>query len=203
MNEMHSAQENDAGPTASTESKSQLRKPHPEPRQRRLKPPSDVTATARAGPPLAAATISRATPPASAGTMPGCPTSGRGRRTKRSRRARAKRQRYAARLRLRIAPAMELLAARWPAAFPADPDSSRPWAMGIFEDLAKAHPDISRSLLRATMREFAASGAYQAALAKGGPRYDLHGQPNGIVTPDQQAKAAKRVSPGEFVGGSK
>lgn len=109
----------------------------------------------------------------------------------RARRSRRKARRHAANLRERAKPVLEALSARWPAIFPADPAQVRPWAVGLFEQLAAQHTEYSRVLLRTALDLVASSEAYQAALARGGPRYDLDGQPKGEVSPDHQAKAAE------------
>lgn len=58
--------------------------------------------------------------------------------------------------------------------------------------LAGVHPapaDLSRTQLRRALKVYTRAPAYRKALARGGPRYDLAGQPAGAVTPEQQALA--------------
>ncbi|MFO7639973.1 MAG: ProQ/FinO family protein [Candidatus Competibacteraceae bacterium] len=87
------------------------------------------------------------------------------------------------------------------AAFPAcfNRTAPQPLKIGLSEELlaqAGVHPalaDLSRTQLRRALRVYTTAPAYRAALAQGGPRYDLDGQPAGEVTPEQQALA--RVHP--------
>ena len=71
----------------------------------------------------------------------------------------------------------------------------KPLKIGIRDEviaLAGVHPalmDVSRVQLRRTMAFYASWLAYRKAVAAGGPRYGLDGQPVGEVTPDQQAFA--------------
>jgi len=71
----------------------------------------------------------------------------------------------------------------------------KPLKMGLGAELlarAGLHPtlaDLSRTQLRRALRVYTTAPAYQKALARGGPRYDLAGQPAGEVTPEQQAFA--------------
>ena len=82
-------------------------------------------------------------------------------------------------------------------AFPAcfSRPAPKPLKIGLGEELlalAGVHPaltDLSRTQLRRALRIYTGAPAYRKALAKGGPRYDLAGQPVGEVTPDQQADA--------------
>ncbi|CDI04636.1 putative Fertility inhibition FinO-like protein [Candidatus Competibacter denitrificans Run_A_D11] len=58
--------------------------------------------------------------------------------------------------------------------------------------LAGVHPalaDLTRTRIRWALKVYTGAAAYRSALAKGGPRYDLAGQPAGEVTPEQQAFA--------------
>ena len=71
----------------------------------------------------------------------------------------------------------------------------KPLKIGIREEviaLAGVHPalmDVSRIQLRRTMVFYTRRLPYRQAVAAGGPRYGLDGQPTGEVTPDQQAFA--------------
>ena len=58
--------------------------------------------------------------------------------------------------------------------------------------MAGVHPalaDLSRTQIRRALKVYTGSPAYRKALARGGPRYGLDGQPTGEVTPEQQAFA--------------
>jgi len=71
----------------------------------------------------------------------------------------------------------------------------QPRKIGLGEELlalAGVHPaliDLSRTQLRRALRVYTGSPAYQKALARGGPRCGLDGQPAGEVTPEQQVIA--------------
>jgi sRNA-binding protein len=71
----------------------------------------------------------------------------------------------------------------------------KPLKIGIGEEvlaLAGVHPlfaEVSRTQLRLALKFYIRRFTYRKALATGGPRYGLDGQPAGEVTPDQQAFA--------------
>jgi hypothetical protein len=71
----------------------------------------------------------------------------------------------------------------------------KPLKIGIGEEvlaLAGVHPtfaEVSRTQLRLALKLYIYRFVYRKALATGGPRYGLDGQPAGEVTPDQQAFA--------------
>lgn len=58
--------------------------------------------------------------------------------------------------------------------------------------LVGQHPaltDVTRTQVRRAIKFYIGAPAYRKALKRGGPRYDLTGQPAGEVTPEQQALA--------------
>ena len=60
--------------------------------------------------------------------------------------------------------------------------------------MAGVHPalaDLTRTRIRRALKVYTGMPVYRKALARGGPRYDLNGQPAGEVTPDQQADARR------------
>jgi ProP effector len=65
----------------------------------------------------------------------------------------------------------------------------RPLAAGIDTELAQAHPDEEAWLLTQALRLHLHSDAYLQAIAHGGPRYDLAGNPAGQVTDDERHHA--------------
>jgi sRNA-binding protein len=70
----------------------------------------------------------------------------------------------------------------------------KPLKIGLGEELlalAGVHPaiELSRTPLCRALKGYTHAPAYRKALAKGGPRYDLDGQPTGEVTPEQQVIA--------------
>ena len=98
-----------------------------------------------------------------------------------------------------IHPILDQLCQAFPACF--NRTDPRPLKIGLGEKvlaLAGVHPalaDLSRTQLRRALKVYTGAPAYRKALAKGGPRYDLAGQPDGEVTPDQQAFAQRPRSP--------
>jgi len=92
-------------------------------------------------------------------------------------------------------PTLNRLCAAFPACF--SRTAPKPLQIGLGEELlalAGVHPvlaDLSRTQLRRALKVYTGSPAYRKALAKGGPRYGLDGQPAGEVTPEQQADAKK------------
>ncbi len=71
----------------------------------------------------------------------------------------------------------------------------KPLKIGVGQELlalAGVHPalmDLNRMDLRRALKVYTRAFRYRQALAAGGPRYDLDGQPAGEVTPEQQANA--------------
>jgi len=88
------------------------------------------------------------------------------------------------------------LVAHWPALFSLD--VARPLSVGIQAALiadAKARGlPITESQITYCLSTYAKRPAYLKALAAGGPRYDLNGQPCGEVLPEHQQEAERRLS---------
>jgi ProP effector len=68
-----------------------------------------------------------------------------------------------------------------------------PLSIGIHEELRARYPDEARHVIASAMRVYTGTMAYQRALADGGARIGLDGQPNGEVTPEQSGLARQRV----------
>ncbi|MBI4871921.1 MAG: hypothetical protein HY814_10200 [Candidatus Riflebacteria bacterium] len=95
---------------------------------------------------------------------------------------RLKRKRYEEKnIKPHIPALLAVLRERWPAAFPEDPSKQRPWAVGIHGDLMKAGLNCTSTVLRLALKSIAKTVAYQTAVALGGARYDLQGNPRGTV----------------------
>ena len=94
-----------------------------------------------------------------------------------------------------IHPILDQLCQAFPACF--NRTDPRPLKIGLGEELlalAGVHPalaGLSRTQIRRALKVYTGAPAYRKALARGGPRYDLNGQPAGEVTPDQQADARR------------
>ncbi len=88
---------------------------------------------------------------------------------------------------------LDRLCAAFPACF--SRTAPQPLKIGLGDEvmaLAGVHPalaDLSRTQLRRALKVYTGAPAYRKALTRGGPRYDLAGQPVGEVTPEQQAFA--------------
>lgn len=54
--------------------------------------------------------------------------------------------------------------------------------------------DIPESHIKQGLRSYISRKAYLKALSLGGNRFDMHGQPNGEITPEQQAIAEQKLA---------
>jgi len=94
---------------------------------------------------------------------------------------------------LDVNPIIDRLCETFPAAF--NRQTPKPLKIGVGEELmalAGEHPafaDWTRTQIRRAIKGYTRSFRYRKALAAGGSRYDLDGQPAGEVTPEQQALA--------------
>ena len=66
----------------------------------------------------------------------------------------------------------------------------RPLALGIHKTIREKMPELNAGQLRTAMRMHTGATAYLKALAIGGERFDLDGQPAGTVTDEQREQAA-------------
>jgi ProP effector len=84
---------------------------------------------------------------------------------------------------------------RWPTAFPAHPEAIRPLAVGIHQFLEKQFPDRSPEQIRRAIAQwrYPRLGAYLRAVARGGARYDLDGNPCGEITEGEKENARQRL----------
>lgn len=92
-----------------------------------------------------------------------------------------------------VNPIIDRLCEAFPVLF--NRQTPKPLKIGIGQELlalAGVHPaltDLNRKDLRRALKVYTHGFRYRQALAAGGPRYDLDGQPVGEVTPEQQADA--------------
>ena len=90
-----------------------------------------------------------------------------------------------------VNPLLDRLIEAFPACF--SRTAPQPLKIGLGEELlalAGVHPalaGLTRTQLRRALKVYTRTPAYRKALARGGPRYDLAGQPDGEVTPEQRA----------------
>lgn len=88
-----------------------------------------------------------------------------------------------------------LLMERFPNAFPDNYDLIAPLKTGILADLAQRLPDVDPTLLRRALANHTGRDGYLLALIhrRGDRRYDLEGNPVGVVTPEERAAAQARL----------
>ena len=84
---------------------------------------------------------------------------------------------------------------RWPQTFSPHPQPVRPLATGIGKVIAAQLPEVSKTLVHQAIAfwQRQRKTPYLQALIAGGPRYDLDGNPQGEVTPEQQERARKEL----------
>lgn len=70
---------------------------------------------------------------------------------------------------------------------------ARPLAIGIHKSVMAAHPGFDKDSVRKALQRHTASTRYLKAVAAGGVRFGLDGQPSGEVTPEQKKLAADGV----------
>ncbi|EMN1292901.1 ProQ/FinO family protein [Citrobacter freundii] len=90
---------------------------------------------------------------------------------------------------------LELLVTHWPAAFSLD--APRPLAIGTAELIAAdicARGIAGAGKIRAAVAMYTRRAIYLRALIAGGSRYNLAGEPVGVVTPEQQRLARENLS---------
>lgn len=84
---------------------------------------------------------------------------------------------------------------RWPQTFSAHPLPVRPLATGIGQVIAAQLPEVSKSVVYQAIAfwQRQRKTAYLQMLIAGGPRYNLDGNPQGEVTPEQQQQAREAL----------
>ncbi len=84
----------------------------------------------------------------------------------------------------------------WPELF--DLDNPKPLKTGVLNDLmqdiAARDLTIGAGALKAALASYTRRIRYKKAIAAGGARYDLNGQPCGEITPEQQQTAADDIN---------
>jgi sRNA-binding protein len=82
---------------------------------------------------------------------------------------------------------------RFPLAFPKDYDAIHPLKVSILANVIAPMPGFDPVLLRWALANPTRRDGYLLALihGRGDRRYDLDGQPAGIVTPEERAEAAR------------
>ncbi|WP_241596514.1 ProQ/FINO family protein [Rosenbergiella epipactidis] len=76
-------------------------------------------------------------------------------------------------------------------------EEPKPFKVGILEDMTKYIADNQITFgigqVKSALARYTSNYRYQKALAAGGDRYDLDGNPCGEVTPEQQAAAKEKT----------
>lgn len=67
-----------------------------------------------------------------------------------------------------------------------------PLMIGVTEELISRHPEIELSIMVSVLRTHFGSPYYRRAVSKGGPRYDLDGNPCGEVSQEARADGAEK-----------
>ncbi|MEI2780645.1 MAG: ProQ/FINO family protein [Candidatus Competibacter sp.] len=92
-------------------------------------------------------------------------------------------------------PALPPLAEAYPACF--DWERPRPLKIGIHLDLRARHPDVPHLALRKALAVYCDRARYLKSLKAGLLRWDLQGQPAGLVTLEQGAIARQQLKAGK------
>jgi sRNA-binding protein len=81
--------------------------------------------------------------------------------------------------------------ARWPWTFTPYPEPVRPLARGIGNVIAAQLPTVSKAMVHKAISfwQHQRKALYLHMVIAGGPRYDLDGNPQGEVTPEEQERA--------------
>lgn len=91
---------------------------------------------------------------------------------------------------------MRRVLAFWPELF--NLDSPKPLKVGVLDDIqrdiAARSLTIGAGVLKAAIASYTRRIRYKKAIAAGGSRYDLSGQPCGEITPEQQQTAADDIN---------
>ena len=87
-----------------------------------------------------------------------------------------------------------ILTERFPKAFPANPKAIRPLKIGIDQDIRQACPEMDEKLLRQVLGGHTHRLAYLKALARGGQRIALDGNPVEAISPEAIAQAQERLN---------
>jgi ProP effector len=66
----------------------------------------------------------------------------------------------------------------------------QPLAIGIHKTLMERQPDLDKVQVRNAMRSHTGTTRYLKALVENAPRFDLDGNPTGVVTAEQQTQAS-------------
>jgi ProP effector len=95
--------------------------------------------------------------------------------------------------RARIGATIELLCERFPQTFIRG--GPKPLKIGIYDDALSALGDAARTRdLKSALRAYTSTARYLRSLSAGAPRVGLDGKPAGMVTPEEESAAKKRLA---------
>ena len=86
---------------------------------------------------------------------------------------------------------LDRLTELWPQAFSLK--NPRPLSVGIVDAIAAELNACGHGAVRYALKSYTGNIRYIRVLAAGGPRYNLHGEPEGEVTPEQQQRAEQML----------
>lgn len=92
--------------------------------------------------------------------------------------------------------ARQLLTRLWPALF--DFNAPKPLKIGILEDMLASvkaqNIPLELADIRFCLRTYTLRSRYQKCLIQGGERFNLNGEPCGVITPEQQTMAKQTLN---------
>jgi ProP effector len=96
----------------------------------------------------------------------------------------------------RLIAVIKQLEERWPQAFPKHKADIKPWSLDIHLEIHQANPRLPKRTIQHALKLW--QGRYQKVylkkLAKGGPRYDLQGNPKGEITEREREEAKRQLA---------
>ena len=90
------------------------------------------------------------------------------------------------------------LIARFPNCFKPYESVKRPLKIKIHEDILAACPEFNRRTLGDALRWYTSVGNYPRCLVAGAQRFDLNGDPAGVVTEDEVRRSKAVTTGGEL-----
>lgn len=87
----------------------------------------------------------------------------------------------------------EILCAAFPQCFCAKGEIKKPLKLGIFHDVLVHMPEIGMRRLEVALVDYTGGKKYLTQIVEGSPRFDLQGNPAGMVTADEAANALLRL----------
>jgi sRNA-binding protein len=79
----------------------------------------------------------------------------------------------------------DTLIERWPNCFKGPEQAKLPLKIGIHRDIKAIAPELSTKDLGTAIRSYVSDDQYRQAMVAGAARFDLDGNPAGVVAPDE------------------